>query len=267
MSLPYRWNPDGVQRYGNTRPPTVGDLVPRDHAVWRVIEVSDRDEVDWSDGDRERIAAYKAEYRHKLRPQVYVMRRLDQHTRDNDLHLRYGGEVGTMYYKPYPDQHYPICAECHEPSPCRDKMAEQVSEQAAKRMARYDQAGVCPSCMEVITHKQQRLTWPDNAMIIGGPPVSFHRRNRCYRSAVEYETAWVAQDPDNRRAQLSCRGGVTNHNDGTYECSELIDCPGPHAQHRYYTVCDCRECHARGSFGCNPSSTSRNLALDSGTES
>jgi hypothetical protein len=48
-----------------------------------------------------------------------------------------------------------------------------------------------------------------------------------------------------------CSGHVTNHNDGTYECTNQA-CPGPLADHRSYTCCKCPECHRRGRFGCIP---------------
>lgn len=78
--------------------------------------------------------------------------------------------------------------------------------------------------------------------------------------AVGYEKRWVAADPNRRRTALSCAGHLTNHNDGTYDCTQLADCPGPEVPHPAYTRCSCPDCHARpwtqGS-GCLPDPRAR----------
>jgi hypothetical protein len=223
----------------STKNLSVGAILAFDHAVWRVVEKSRHPD------DRER-------------PWTVVLRPIaitgdDPRARDHDQHLAtpeyyYGWQV-------YPAEsagHYPVCATCHEPMPCRDQMAERVSAASAADLERYTIAGVCPACEEPVSSRQKRMTWPDNAAIPGGPPVTFHLRGQCFGSAMSYEKRWHALDPDQRRRVLSCTGHVINHNDGTYECSEFDVCPGPQASHPSYTVCRCPDCHAHGSFGCHP---------------
>lgn len=262
MSLPYRWHPVGAK---DKKRPEVGDLVAHDHRVWRVMSVRLRAEVDWSDEDRTRVSWYVEPYRSQHLPAAMILRPIevtsdDPRSRDHDKAYRLGGAASWYSWPVFPNEHYPVCAQCHEPVPCRDQMAETLSHKASERMSRYEMAGVCPSCGEVVTRRQQSLTWPDNAEVPGGPPVTFHMRRQCRGSAHDYEKRWVAMDPNARRAKLSCPGHVTNHNDGTYECSELVMCPGPTAYHQSLSTCRCPDCHARGAFGCHPSPTAR-LAL------
>lgn len=262
MSLPYRWSPEGTTY---TREPAPGMLWPFEHEVYRIVEVNPVPESDWTDAEREYVGGIKAEFRAAFSPRMIVVRPAsvtsgDVRDRDHDRHFRYGGRFGSLDV--YADDHYPICAQCHEPIPCRDKMVERISEQAIARMGRFEVPGICPACSEPVTRRQESQTWPDNAVVFQGPPVTFHLRSRCFSSAVDYEKRWVAADSEHRRSVLSCVGMVTNHNDGTYECSQLTECPGPRAQHKSYTVCRCVDCHARGSFDCRPSPNSRNAALD-----
>jgi hypothetical protein len=249
MSLPYRWHPHGVSMRYLTDTPPPGTLVAGDHAVWRIISVTDRPEVDWTQRDREAVAGDP-----RIVPQVVILRpvALDPSVTAHDEDRHVSAWPPRTWWAVYDTEHYPICAACLEPLPCRQQMAEQVAAAAAGRMERYSYAGICPACQEPVTARQRSLTLGDNLHLPGGPPVTFHLRRRCWGSAVEYEKAWVAADPGRRTTTLSCAGTVTNHNDGTYECTEWPDCPGPRAWHRCYMTCRCPDCHARGSFGCHP---------------
>jgi hypothetical protein len=263
MALPYRWHPSNTRMAHDIE---AGMLWPHEHEVYRIIEVNPVPEDRWTGEDRAAIAGYKPEYQTRFAPRMVVVRPVnvtstDVRARDHDKHFRMGG-ARPKYLDVYTDEHYPICAECREPLPCRDQMAERISALEITKMARYEMAGVCPSCSEPVTARQKSTTWPDNAIIPQGPPVTFHMRARCRYGAVTYEKRWVALDPERRRTLLSCKGGIINHNDGTYQCTELTECPGPVAQHQGHAVCRCPDCHARGSFDCFPSPNSRNQALD-----
>ena len=232
MSLPYRWYPSGTQStYGM---PKVGALIAFEHAVYRIMEIRDRP------GNEER-------------PKVVVMRPVgisddDLKARDHDLHGSCGARAN---FHVYPSEHYPICAKCHEPLPCREQMVKRVTEASIKRMGRYEIAGICPWCSEVVTARQQSRTFNENVEVIFGPPVTFHLRNRCWYGARDYEQRWVAADPENRKAIYSCPGHVTTHSDGTYDCTQLNECPGPQAAHPSYSTCGCPDCHTRGHHGCS----------------
>lgn len=231
MTLSYQWRPDGTIRKLNLVP---GDVLPWEHAAYRVIEVRPLADPD--------------------RPTAVRLRPVRDDSHGSDLHLA----VGQFYHwSVYPDpDHYPVCSTCGEPTPCRTKMAEITATEAGKRMDRYSMPGCCPVCREPVTQQQKSVTFAENLEVPGGPPVTFHLREKCVLSAVVYERRWQQLDPQNRRCQLSCPGHITVHNEGTpgdtYECSEWPDCPGPQAAHHAYSVCECPDCHARGPFGCKP---------------
>jgi hypothetical protein len=248
------WYPRG------TRPsyyPEPGQLLAYDHAVYRVIEVRVKPDDQWPEGLREQLAGRRQSVRLAYAPYNVVVRPVrvtgnDPTARNHDMHLsKPGGRM--VAWDIYPNEHYPICGACLEPLPCRHEHARHVAEQQMQQLSRYEDAGVCPSCRELVTTRQKSLTFSENLEIPGGPPVTFHiGRRGCRYSAGEYEKRWVAADPERRKATLSCPGHVTNHNDGTYDCTQLAECPGPLAFHPSYSVCRCPDCHARGGFGCTP---------------
>lgn len=246
----YRWYPSGTR--SSYSAPSPGDLIAWHHAVWRVQSVEQIPEDLWTDDDQRRARVYKAG---KGRPVMVVVRPAhitsdDVRARDHDKHLK--SSVGSEWHV-YPDEHYPICAQCLEPLPCRDEIGRREAERSMKHMERYLSPGVCPSCETVITTRQKSLTFAENLEMPGGPPVTFHvGRSDCRRDAAHYEKRWAALDSANRRTTLSCSGSVVNHNDGTYECSAWANCPGPLAFHPDYRMCNDRECRAKGAFGCTP---------------
>jgi hypothetical protein len=237
--------------------PDLGSVVAFEHAVWRVVEIRDLPADQYRDADRL--------YGGKHRPQVVRLRpmRLVDHpdpvkARSEDVHY---GSLHVWSWSVYPDpEHYPVCACCGEPMPCRAEEARKTAQDAISTMGRYETAGVCPACEEPVTARQKSLTFPDNLNVLGGPPITFHLRGRCRGTAMGYEKRWVAADPERRRHTLSCPGRLTNHNDGTYDCTDLGDCPGPAAVHFSYCMCRCPDCHARPwvwGRGCHPDPRAR----------
>ena len=244
--------------------PEPGNLLAFRRAVYRVIEFAALPREDWTDAERERAREMELDTLAIKVPDWLVPHRIvlrpseisdtDPRARDHDQHYR----VAAGYrWHIYPDEHYPICACCHEPQPCREKTAEHAADAAMSRMSRYETAGVCPVCQEPVTERQKRLTFTENLEVPAGPPLTSHTRRRCRHAAMRYEQRWVAADPNRRRPTLSCPGRITNHNDGTYDCTELAGCPGPDATHPSYTLCRCPDCHARGAFSARPSSHAR----------
>lgn len=234
MSLPYNWTAVGVVRRPTVE---VGDLIPYEHRVYRVLGTRARD-----DG---RVVAH-------VRP---VGSTSAMTVSSDDLHLL--APVNGQWTV-YPNGHYPICAECKEPLPCRHATAFRIARIETQRLTRFEDPNVCPACMEPITARQQSHTFPDNLLIPGGAPVTFHTRRGCRAGLEQYERTWVSKDPEHRVAEYTCSGHVTRHGDGTYECTRKSACPGPQARHPAYSTCACRACHAQGGFDCHPTATDRN---------
>jgi hypothetical protein len=253
------WRPDHTTC--STAPPNPGDLVAFEHAVYRVIEVNPVPQEQWTDEQRAWHAAVRADLRPRAVPVVVVARPATHRTGDaragaHNLHLR--SRNGRTEWHIYRDEHYPVCAQCGEPTPCRERLGMQEATAALERMARYEVAGICPACRTPVTERQRSLTFPDNLELPGGPPVTFHiGRAACRWTAALYEQRWVAADPDRRRTSLSCPGHLTNHNDGTYDCTEHHECRGPLARHQGYSTCRCPSCHAGGRFSSTPRPNAR----------
>ena len=135
-------------------------------------------EIDWHEGDRERLALYREEVRPQHVPWRIVIRPVsvtadDPRSRDYDitLEMRPGRYKG---FDVYPDGHYPACAQCREPVPCRDEMTRKLTEAAEKDAARYDIPGLCPACSEPVTSRHKVMTFEENLRVPLGPPVTFH---------------------------------------------------------------------------------------------
>lgn len=228
MSLPYRWVPDGADRHTLIDKIEPGMILARDHAVYRVIEKHPKPEDE------------TFPWRIVLRPIAIT----GDDPRDRDHDQPFKVSAGLRYYT-FADEHYPICAKCLEPLPCREQMAEEVAAGAAKSLDEYSAAGVCPSCAEPVTGRQKAITWQENVVNPFGPPVTFHLRRACHWDAVQYERRWHAADPEHRPLTMSCPGSIVHHHDGTHDCTAPA-CPGGNAQHPAqawhhpgYTDCHC----------------------------
>lgn len=248
MSLPYRWYPQGARHWFGMEPPPIGTLVAWEHAVYRVVELI------------ERPADLDPEYRwHVIIRPVHDL----STDRKSAGDLRFKWRPGAIGLDIYRDGHYPICAACLEPLPCREQSIDQYATESTERMDRHATRGVCPACSEVVTHRQASHTFAVNLELPGGPPVTFHTRGRCIGEAVAYERRLVRSDPATPR-RFWCGGDVINHRDLTYECTRGADCPGPKAQHCSMTTCARMCCedlggHARGCFP-HPTATVREVA-------
>jgi hypothetical protein len=235
--------------------PEPGSLIAFHHKVWRVIEIRRTAESEWTDDERNRLSTYKDEYRARFAPIIVVIRpaevtSTDVRARDHDKHWRIDGRhYGWHVYR---DEHYPTCVHCNEPTPCREVLGKREAEKAVAVMSRYEDPNVCPACQEPFTRRQKTHSFPENVELPGGPPVTFHMRGKCWGDAMMYEKKIVKLNPD-WTPELHCPGGViTNHNDGTYQCSAGDRCPGPATYHDGYQTCRCEPCHAVGRFGCMP---------------
>lgn len=246
-----RWIPLGAWTHIGF--PEVGALVAWDHAVYRVLEINDIPRVDWTAADAKAAAIQGP-------PRIVVVRPAhitgdDTKLHRHDVHLQ--AQAGTTW-DVYPTEHYPLCARCGEPPPCREEIAISDAAKAAKQMARYEVAGICPACQQPV--RQGSRTFDENLYMPGGPPVTFHAsRRECYGGLIGYEDAWVAADPDHRKPRYRCDGVLTAHSGDTYECTQGTDCPGAQASHKALQVCQCHR-HTARSYRLDRDA--RNLAFD-----
>lgn len=182
--LPFRWYPDHTKSQWHT--PAPGDLIANDHTVWRVLDVRPLPQHLWDDHDRHRVASSGATHAPQA---VFVRPAQSKETgpagRDGDLffHTRPRGHQWNVYI----DEHYPVCVQCGEPTPCRERVGERVAAAEMADMTRYETPGVCPACTEPVTRRQKYQTFQENTQIPGGAPVTFHiGRRQCAYEAAEY---------------------------------------------------------------------------------
>ena len=257
------WYPDYTTQSAN--PPKAGDLIAWEHTVWRVLAVQVKPESEWTDEERRAVRGYKRSAWDRIAPATVTARPLLPTTvgpgaTRQDLFLHKA--AGRFEWHIYRDEHYPVCAQCGEPTPCRERVSEQVATREMAVMARYETPGVCPACAKPISTRQKSMTFQDNVKIPGGPAVTFHiGRGQCRYGAAEYEEEWAAANPA-RRTTLSCLGEVTNHSDGTYDCTAGVECRGPMARHESYATCDCAGCWTKGGFDCHPAESSVRRGAD-----
>lgn len=238
--------------------PDIGTLVAYEHAAWQIVEVKALPRDEWPDAFGPYSPGSKPPYSVRLRPARLANHPDPVRAAQKDEHFHVSSWFTWRVFAD-PD-HYPVCSSCGEPMPCREEVGRKMAEEAVKDMSRYETAGWCPACGEVITARQKTITFAENLNVPGGPPVTFHLRGSCVLSAASYEKRWAAADPDLRRLTLSCTGSLTNHNDGTYDCTAYGDCPGPAARHESMGTCRCPDCHARPwvwGRGCYPSPKAR----------
>lgn len=180
---------------------------------WRVHEVLERDD----EGD-DRIHVV-------LRP---VGELFDFAEHNHPVTIR---RYAVLYRLP---DHYSLCHLCGEIAPCSHVWIDELSAAEAERTARYEVAGVCPSCGEPITRRQDVHSFDENLYVPLGPPVTFHARQKCAGGAVAYDELLAKKN--DTQARLSCEGLITHHLDGERVCTN-ITCPSSHVRHRSMAMC------------------------------
>lgn len=172
------------------RVPEVGAIVAINHAAFRVLEVNPIPETEWTDDERRFVDLRRPELRDRFVPVYIVVRPAhitgdDPTLRQHDRHFRFQAvRMGGLHV--YENEHYPVCATCGEPVPCRDQLQAEQARQAVERMSRYEDPGLCPHCQEGFGPRQQTRTFGTNIEIPGGPPVRFHMRRGCQHAAERY---------------------------------------------------------------------------------
>lgn len=97
----------------------------------------------------------------------------------------------------------PLCSCCGNPAPCRIAEAERVASASMAlleiRMARAGVPGICYACGEVITNRQESLTYPPdegNIQLPGYPSPRFHLRGQCSNARWNYAEDRAKRLPD-----------------------------------------------------------------------
>jgi hypothetical protein len=225
-----RWMPSSADHtryfYADADPPHVGSLLGNERTVYRVLDVRERDLVDWDPNDEGRFRqASKALDRGEPnldyqkgwdgRPETWCNRPravvVQPVSGGKPKHLRFPHRGWRQWYAL--PEHYAVCVSCGEPYPCLHFDAER---EAGREMKRVEQLmsvppGGCWHCLEPITSRQKAFAFPgENLLLPGGPPPSFHQRSSggCYDAAYQYRKRWLAADP--------ARGDLAIFEDGAF---------------------------------------------------
>ncbi|MFJ7895857.1 hypothetical protein [Streptomyces anthocyanicus] len=232
---PDEWAPHGPWgRHLDTR--TTDRLKPGTLVVWerhphRVVEVRERAHHEWPEKYREVWVKYGMPDPDSwdYRPCVVVLR--DEDRPDSKPAHLLGPSNKSWYLLP---EHYSICRLCHELPPCRHVHNEAIVGRASERMEKEMaiMPGVCHGCREPITKRQKAFTFPGANLIrpdLGDGSAVFHTRRACYGALDSYDKRWAKAEPGRERL-FYCPGTITEHHDGSSECSRP-DCvaKGEHA--------------------------------------
>lgn len=165
------WAPpyQAINRGREFRKLEVGMVIGYDYRAWEVTHIGAMVEPDANGYDMRA-----------------TLRRLHGPKHPNENHFRdcvvrfvsrgYGLNV-------YRDGRVWLCSCCGDPVPCRNEIAAEVSAEEARifeqRLNRMG-PGICYGCGEVITSRQERVTFPgDHADFPGRSGPTFHTRKAC----------------------------------------------------------------------------------------
>lgn len=252
------WQPsitaDGGYRRKSTEMPHPGQVIAYyDRKAWRVIEVGDVAQPNWS---KQTVRAWEKAGRPDPVTWPERERRVFAEPARNPLPSgkdRRGLGIypwaWNVHWWPLQDP-YPVCVDCGLlwPCPCDDR-----NEAAAAAMAELDRLGAvlpgcCWGCGEPVTSRQHSIEFiGENLLMPGAGPALFHishsrkaargpsGNQTCRGDAEKYEQQWVAADRT-RKARLTCPGATFRHF-GYSECTTLADCPGENATHADFSHC------------------------------
>lgn len=182
------WSPpyQAVDRHASYADLEVGMVIGFEYAAWEVTHIAPILEPEPGGHDM------RATFRRLHGP---------KHERENSA-----GDMAVSYSRrSYGLQVYRagrvwLCSCCGHPAPCRTEVAEEVSASEARefesRLKRMG-PGICYACGEVITQRQERVTFPgEHADFPGRPGPTFHTRRKCAgeryayarRARVDFET-------------------------------------------------------------------------------
>lgn len=189
MSYRLGWYPDARDQRAEFEE---GRIVAWDRKPWRIIDVRDAQ-------PREGEQTWQKLMHIRLRPAHITEDLLTSEAHNIDIRLRGPRRQQDGLFVLH--DHYGMCVHCNELMPCRHLTSGWSTERAMKSMERYETAGVCPECREVITHRQASETFP-NVVVPLGPPVTFHAGRRGCRWAMEQYRERVNQPATSQQLRL-----------------------------------------------------------------
>jgi hypothetical protein len=205
-----------------------------------VVEVKDRDPVDWDDEARDMWLKWGMPEPWSLAPYAVI---LSPSGGGKRMHLMIQ-PWHRSWFSTLPE-HYAVCVSCGELAPCTEITSERAAERVMERFERLANVmpGCCWGCSEPITSRQKVFWFPGPNVWLPTAPdgVRIHQRRSCWSAAERYENDWVAADPIRPRTLLTlrCKGHIVVHHDGSAECFGAVksDCPDFRARHQSYTAC------------------------------
>lgn len=210
--------------------PDEGQLIARQHAVWKVVKVED---IELTDGDRDvwlnagmpDLADWR-ERPYRITVEWVGGVKPDWAERQDGSRRHGGIDIRARSWKTwlvYPDGRWPRCSCCGEPMPCRAELEDEQVSAGLNRIAKLEAIppGACWACSEPVSTRQKSVSYPgENIDLPGGQTPQFHLRGKCRPSAHMYEERWVAADPRRERILTwpRCDGALIVHADGSSEC-------------------------------------------------
>lgn len=170
------WRPPW-ESVARSRELEVGMVVGWDWAAWEITHMSPKVEPDEHGRDTRATL-------HRL----YGPKHRNENDR-GDLAVSFASR-STWSIHVYRDGRVWLCSCCGDPAPCRMQVAEESSKRASEvfeqRLNRMG-PGICYACGEVITQRQDRVTFPgEHADFPGRSGPTFHTRRKCAQERYAY---------------------------------------------------------------------------------
>lgn len=224
-----RWSPLGTHTALDI--PAVGSLIAREHAVWRIVNVTDLPLTDgdrevWLDANMPDLETWRGRPR-RVDVQWLGGARPDWANPNGPVQAAHLTLPAATYraedWHVYPSGRWAQCSCCGEPMPCRAELQDREVNASLKQMEEFAARvpGSCWACGEPVSRRQKAVRYPGvNLDLPGGLEPVFHSRQQCAGAAKEYELRWIVEDPRRERILTypKCGGILTVHADGSSEC-------------------------------------------------
>ncbi len=269
---PGRWRPveDSCHRAKPVDRLNVGDLVGYHYGVWRTTEITRVPADDLTDTDRKKLADFMSRANSgdehwqrelaRIWPRYLVLEHVSGpqlFSEDDTQRLHTGAVTVHLIVGARADYDWAVMRDpwmtcsCHgHPWPCQEQDQVVMARFHAQRLARLEAGtmpGVCAHCLEPISDRQRRLSFPEpHREFPGAPGPTFHSgRSACWGGAERYErTGRLADNPEATRL-ASCPGVRFIHEnkhlaaDARLDCTSGPACTGIHGPAGYQQEIAC----------------------------